>query len=138
MFRGWRPPLWYVQRDISILIRSFPSGRVVITRPRQVTQSDFGEPAEEYDPVFTGEALFVPAGGTVARYGLGQVEEDKPRMLIAGWHDVQQGDMLTVSQLLPGGRGWTPPRRYQVLYAPVFWHGFIDLTLENYEQGVTR
>ena len=136
MFRGWRPPLWFVQRDIAILIRSFPSGRITITRPRIITTSEFGEPEEVFESVFVGEGLFVPAGGTVARYGLGQVEEDQPHLLVAGHHDIQQGDMVTIQQLLPGGRGWTPPRRYQVLYPPPYWHGFRDLTLENFEQGV--
>ena len=136
MFRGLRPPAWFVQRDIHILVRSFPSEWVQILRGTQTSQTDYMEPVETMTLVYTGEGLFVPAGGTVERYGLGQVEEDKPKILIHGHVDIQQGDYCSRSRLLPGGRGWTDPRWYQVLYEPNYWHANVSITLTNFGQGM--
>lgn len=138
MMRGQRAPRFYVQRDIQALVRSFPNERLVVFRLGGAQTSgdtlDLGEVTYPEITVFNGEALFIPAGGTVSRYGLGEVEEDKPQVLIPGWHDIQQGDRVRRSQMLPGGR-FTQPRLYTVLYAPNVWYSFSHLTLENFGQG---
>jgi hypothetical protein len=122
MMRGQRPPRFYVQRDIQILVRSFPSERLQVFRLGEPRTSgatlDLGEVTYPEVTVFNGEALFIPAGGTVARYGLGEVEEDTPQVLIPGWHDIQQGDRVRRQQMLPGGR-FSEPRLYVVMYAPM-------------------
>lgn len=136
MFRGLRPPGWFVQRDIQILTRSFPSEHMVIFRraldASEVT--DLGEPIYPETTVFDGEALFIEAGGSVARFGLGEVEEDKPQMLIPGWHDVQPGDRVRRYMLLPTGEE-AVRRLYTVSYAPKPWFNFCHITLENFGQG---
>jgi len=133
MFRGLRAPRWFVQRDIHALVRSFPSERLTIVRPTTVVS---GMETTTVDTVvFVGEALFIPQGGEVKRFGLGQVEEDRPYILVPGNHDIRQGDMVTRSQMLPGGVGWEPPRRYQILYPPNHWQAFTVCTLNNFEQG---
>lgn len=138
MFRPQRPPRWFVQRDIQILCRSFPSERMVVFRlgEPQTSQEalDLGEPTYPEETVFDGEALFIPAGGTVARYGLGEVEEDKPQVLIPGWQEINQGDRVRVIPMNPDGSEGTI-RLYVVLYAPNPWQGFTHVTLENFGQG---
>lgn len=140
MFRGQRAPRFYVQRDIQILVRSFPSERLVVFRLGEPTVAEvgtdinMGEPTYAEIPVFNGEALFIPAGGSWARYGLGEVEEEQPQILIPGWHDIRQGDRVRRRQMLPGGR-FMEPRLYVVKYQPDPWHSFTHITLENYGQG---
>lgn len=138
MFRPKRPPRWFVQRDIQILVRSFPSERLVVFRLGEPTTSgdtlDLGEPSYQEYTVFDGEALFIPAGGTVARFGLGEVEEDKPQVLISGWHDIQQGDRVRRIPMNPDGSEGAI-RLYTVQYAPNPWLGFTHITLENFGQG---
>lgn len=136
MFRGQRAPRWFVQRDIQILIRSFPSEHMVIYRRGEtaVSRTELGEPVYGEDVIFDGEALFIEAGGTVARYGLGEVEEDKPQMLIAGWHDVQQGDRVRRYRRLSDGNE-AVARLYVVLFAPAPWQNYCHIVLENYGQG---
>jgi len=138
VFRPKRAPRWYVQRDIQILVRSFPSERLVVHRLAEESVAggtiDLGEVTYLEDPVFDGEALFIPRGGVVARYGLGEVEEDKPQVLIPGWHDIQQGDRVRRIPMLPDGSEGTT-RLYTVHEAPDPWHGFTHVILENYGQG---
>lgn len=138
MFRGQRPPRFYVQRDIQILVRSFPSERLVIFRlgPGETSGAslDLGELRFPEIVVFNGEALFIPASGTVQRFGLGEVEEENPRILLPGWHDIQQGDRVRRAQMLPGGR-FGESRLYTVLYQPNPWYSFTHITLQNFGQG---
>lgn len=136
MFRGLRPPRWFVQRDIQILVRSFPSEHMVIFRQAADASSvnDLGEPVYPETVVFDGEALFIEAGGSVARFGLGEVEEDKPQMLVPGWYDIQQGDRVRRYTLLPDGEE-TVARIYLVSYAPKPWQNFCHIVLENFGQG---
>jgi hypothetical protein len=137
MFRGLRPPAWFVQRDIQILTRSFPNEHMVIFRRSQTASevTDLGEPFYPEVTVFDGEALFIEAGGSVARFGLGEVEEDKPQILIPGWYDVRQGDRVRRYTLLPDGNE-DEARLYTITYAPKPWRSFCHCTLENFGQGV--
>lgn len=135
MFRAANIPKYYVQRDIQILVRSFPSERLRIYRHGEVIGADdLGQLTYQEIEAFNGEALFIPESGEVARYGLGQVEEEKPRFLVPGWHTIYQGDLVTRQERLPGGR-FGNPRSYQVEYPPNHWHAYIVITLENYGQG---
>lgn len=122
-FRIVKPRRFFVQRDVQMLVRAFPSESVTITRARR-TYSSGGQQRLVYDPIFMGEALVVPATGDVQDFGLGQVENKHPKILIAGTRDIQQGDFV----LLAG-------RRYQVMFEPNAWHGFTLLNLAQWEQG---
>ncbi len=135
MFRAANIPRWYVQQSIQALIRTFPSERLRIFRHGAITGVDgLGQQTYAETVVFEGEALYIPETGDVARYGLGQVEEDKPRMLVSGWHPIMQGDFVTRQERLPGG-AFGDPRPYQIEYPPNHWHAFTVITLANYGQG---
>lgn len=135
MFRGQRPPRWFIQRDIHMLVRSFPSERVRIFRYGDIVSTDpLGQPVYAEVEVFNGEALYIPETGEVARYGLGQVEEDQPRLLVPGWHPIKQGDFVTRQERLPGG-GFGDARPYQVEYPPDHWHAYSVIVLANFGQG---
>ena len=123
--RAIRPRRFYVQRDIQMLVRTFPSERVVITRGGEPIYGEYGEIIDwTAIPVFDGEALVIPADGSVADYGLGQVENKNPQILVPGTRDIQQGDFVVLAD-----------RRYQVEFEPNHWHGFVVVRLEQYQQG---
>jgi hypothetical protein len=128
-------PRWRAQADIDALVRSFPSERIRVFRPVTASYTRFLQREATEQPVFDGKALFVQAGGDVRRFGLGQVEEENPKILLAGWQDIDQGDMVRHLQLLPGGRGYRPARLYRVRYAPDPWHAWMLVQLEQYQQG---
>lgn len=124
--RAVRIPQHRVQRDVQMLVRSFPSERITVwrnsTRPTSV--DDYGQPNFSRSIVFEGEALFSDASGNVTRYGLGQVEEEKPMVLFPGEHDIRPGDFFERAGKL-----------YQIDYAPDHWPGFTPATVRLYQQG---
>jgi hypothetical protein len=118
--------LHQVQRDIQMLVRTFPSQRLRIFRrsDRPTAVDDYGQPSYTETTVYWGEVLFSDASGTVTRYGLGQVEEEKPILLIPGKRDVRPGDFFRRDDVL-----------YQIQHAPAYWPGFTSGTVVKYEQG---
>ena len=127
--RAPRIPLHQVQRDVQMLVRTFPSQRIRIYRlsDRPTSVDDYGQPTYEEVTVYIGEALFSDASGNVTRYGLGQVEEEKPMLLVPGKRDIRPGDFFR-----RGGK------RYQLQHAPDHWPGFTAATVVLYEQGTTE
>ena len=122
---GVRLPKHLIHQDIQTLVRAFPGEYVTFTRKAIGGVTPRGQVQKVDDVVlYQGEALFIPAGGDVTRYGLGQVEEDKPQMLLVGTYDIRQGDFCL-------RRG----RLYAVQYPPNAWHAFMHITLSNYAQG---
>lgn len=125
MPRAVKPSRARVQQDVQLLIRTFPSVYVQITRASRTYGGRFGAQTVGSDPVvYQGEALVIPAGASVNLYGLGQVESKNHQVLIAGHRDVQQGDLLT----------WEG-KRYQVSQAPDPWRAFTLVTLQLFEQA---
>lgn len=126
--RAPRLPLHRVQRDIQMLVRTFPSERIKIWRhsARPDAVDDYGQPTYDEETVYIGEALFSDASGSVSRYGLGQVEEEKPMILIPGKRDIQPGDFFRRAGKL-----------YQIQYAPDHWPGFTVGTVVRFEQGTS-
>ena len=126
--RAIRLPQQRIQRDIQMLVRSFPSEHIVVQRnsERPTSVDLYGQPAYSQTVIFSGEALFSDAGGNVTRYGLGQVEEEKPMVLFPGEHDIRPGDFFRRGDKL-----------YQIDYAPDHWPGFTSATIHLYQQGTT-
>lgn len=122
-FRAMRPRRFFVQRDIQMLVRTFPSETVTVQRGTR-TYSAGGQQRWTYATIFFGEALVVPATGDVQDFGLGQVENKAPKILIPGTRDIRQGDFV----ILAG-------RTYQITFEPNWWHGFLLLTLAQWQQG---
>ena len=135
-FRPQRPEGWYVQRDIWALVQSFPSERIRIYRrsARPTSVTSLGQPVYGELTVYSGKALVVPAGGTVERYGLGQVEEDQPQLLIPGDRDIRQGDFLVHQGLTPAGT-FRPGRTYIVSFPMNHWRNFSVVVCRIYQQG---
>ncbi len=122
--RAIKPRRWGVQRDIQMLIRTFPNETIVVTRGTR-TYDDLGSVMGwDYAIVYRGEALVIPATGTVADYGLGQVENVQPQLLVPGQRDIQQGDFVDLKG-----------RTFQVEFPPNPWHAFTQIKLKQYEQG---
>lgn len=121
-------PLHRVQRDIQMLVRTFPSERLRVWRysDRPVSVDEYGQPTYSEVTVYYGECLWSDASGDVTRYGLGQVEEEKPVLLIPGKRDVRPGDFFRRKGLL-----------YQLQHAPDYWPGFTSATVVKYEQGTS-
>lgn len=111
-----------VQQIMQALIRSF-EGRVVVIERSRKTYNRLGQQVMGWGVVYRGEALVVPATGDVATYGLGQVENKTPVLLVAGKRDIKQGDFLTVES-----------RRYQVEFDPTWFESFMVLKLKQWEQ----
>jgi len=111
-----------------MLVRSFPSERIRIWRQsaRPTSVDEYGQPSYGETTVYVGEALFSAANGSVTRYGLGQVEEEKPLILVPGKRDIQPGDFFRRRGLL-----------YQIQWAPNHWPGFTAGTVVKYEQGTS-
>lgn len=123
--RAVKPRRWAVQRDIQMLIRTFPSEAIVIFRGvREYGPLNQIVRWNETNIIFRGEALVIPATGTVADYGLGQVENMQPQILISGHRDIQQGDFVKLQG-----------RKYQVEFAPNPWHAFTLVKLAQFQQG---
>ena len=123
--RARRTPRWFVQRDIQMLVRTFPSETIVIRRGRRIFPGGgLGQQKWVYDIVYMGEALVIPAGGEVADYGLGQVENKNPLLLISGNRDIAQGDFVTLQG-----------RSYQVEFEPDHWNAFLQVKLAQHQQG---
>jgi len=108
-----------------MLIRTFPSETISVFRGVR-TYGSLGQIVlwNEANVVFRGEALVIPADGSVADYGLGQVENLNPQLLIPGTRDIQQGDFVRYQN-----------RKYQVEFAPNNWQGFLAIKLAQYQQG---
>ncbi len=135
MFRPQKPPRWYVQRDIQILVRSFPSEHIRITRRGAITSvSASGQPNYAITVVFEGEALVAPHDGTLERIGIGQIEQDNPVLLVPGFHKILQGDFLLRGEPEPDGSVDTA-RLYVVTFNANAWHAFSVVTMRNYRQG---
>ena len=118
--RAVKPRRWAVQRDIQGLIRTFPSQTVVIFRGTRI-YGDLGEVLGfDQTIVYRGEALLIPATGTVADYGLGQVENLMPQLLVSGTRDIEQGDFVELEG-----------RTYQVEFPPNAWHAFTQIKLKQ-------
>lgn len=127
--RAVRIPRQQIQRDIQMLVRSFPSERITVWRnsAQPVSVDQYGQPSYGRAVVFEGEALFSDASGNVTRYGLGQVEEEKPMVLFPGKHDIRPGDFFERQNKL-----------YQIDFAPDHWPGFTPATVHLYQQGPVR
>jgi len=135
MFRPQKPPRWYVQRDIAILVGSFPSEHIRITRRTGVSSvSATGQPVYGIAVIFEGKALVAPKDGTLERIGIGQIEQDNPVLLIPGFHDIRQGDFLLRGEPEPDGSE-APARLYIVTFNADAWHAFSVVTMRNYRQG---
>lgn len=115
-----RIPKATVRRDIQTLIRTFPAQAVTITRRTPGTWNTDGDETPGTMIVYQGEALVIPAGGTVQLLGLGQFEVKTPRLLISGSWPVEQGDAV----VLDG-------RRYEVEFEPDHWQAFLLVTLQQ-------
>ncbi len=113
---------WQVQKQVQALIRSYGSTTAVIERARR-TFSELKQQRMVMDTVYRGEALFVPASGDVAIFGLGQVENKQPVLIVAGKRDIQQGDFVTHEK-----------RRYQVEFEPTYFEAYTLLKLKQWEQ----
>jgi len=122
--RAIKPRRWGVQRDIQMLIRTFPSEAIVVFRGKR-TYGGLGQTTgwNETHIVYRGEALVIPATGTVASYGLGQVENLQPQLLVSGDRDIQQGDFVRLKG-----------RKYQVEFQPNAWRAFLQIKLTQYQQ----
>ena len=127
--RAVRVPLHRVQRDVHLLARSFPSEVISFYRQsvRPIEIDEYGQPKYDYALVYVGEVLWSETGATVTRYGLGQVEEIKPFVLIPGKRDVRPGDFFRRAGVL-----------YQVETAPDYWPGFTGATCNRFEQGTSE
>lgn len=124
-YRAKKPFRWFVQRDIQVLIRTFPSEWVSIYRGRRLSGNvgqNLGWGVGTL--IYQGEALVIPADGSVADYGLGQVENKNPQILVSGTRAFEQGDFVELAG-----------RKYQVEFEPNWWHGFSLLRLEQFQQG---
>ncbi len=123
--RAVKPRRWAVQRDIQMLLRTFPSETITVFRGVR-TYGGLGQITgwNETNIVYRGEALVIPATGTVADYGLGQVENLQPQLLISGNRDIQQGDFVRLKGL-----------KYQVEFQPNAWRAFLQVKLAQYQQG---
>lgn len=122
-----RLPLPRVQHEIQALVRTFPSETISIFRNGPIVAvDDHGQPQYEPELVYRGEVLFSPAQGSVTRYGLGQVEETKPYLLVAGHRDFKEGDFFYRKGLL-----------YQMTHTPDYWPGFTGASCTIYEQGTS-
>jgi hypothetical protein len=123
--RAIKPRRWFVQRDIQMLIRTFPSESIAVFRGVR-TFGSLGQTVRwnETNIVYRGEALVIPATGAVADYGLGQVENKNPQLLISGNRDIEQGDFVRYQN-----------RKYQVEFEPNHWHAFLQITLAQFQQG---
>lgn len=119
--RAVKPRPSFVRREIQVLIRTFPSVFVTITR--NIKTYLYGQQRMVPVTVFSGEVLVIPASGTVERYGLGQVENTQPQILVAGKRDIQQGDFVVMAGVV-----------YQVEFAPAYFDGFMTLRLAQYQQ----
>lgn len=115
-----RVPPAFVRREIQTLLRTFPNCTVVITRAVDpVVWNDVGDAVPSTQIVYNGEALVIPAGGTVSAPGLGQIELKHPRLLISGAWPIEQGDEVALDG-----------RQYTVEHQPDPWHAFVLVTLQ--------
>lgn len=122
--RAIKPRRWAVQRDIQMLVRTFPAVTIVIFRGQRIYDNGEVVGWDESHIVYRGEALKIPATGTVADYGLGQVENLAPQLLISGDRDIQQADFVRLDG-----------RLYQVEFPPNPWRAYTQVKLKQYEQG---
>lgn len=121
-----RIPKSFIRRDIQTLIRTFPSETITITRATPGTWNDLGDHTPGAAIIYLGEALVIPAGGTVNVLGLGQVEDKNPRLLISGSWPIEQGDEVILAH-----------RRYTVAFEPDHWQSFLHITLQPTDATVT-
>lgn len=121
-----RPNGAIIQREIQYLTRAFPPRAVTIYR-EILTLSTLGQRRVSHPNrtvIFTGEALYIPAGGVVQLFGGGQVERTSPTLIVVGNRDIRQGDFVVID-----GRTYLveDPRNPQGAY--------VECGLQQYRQG---
>lgn len=105
------------------LLKTHRKTWIVIKRSREKF-NDIGEPTVVFDTVYEGDSLVRPGSGTVQSYGLGTVENLSLIILLAGVHNIRQGDVVTVND----------GREYEIQYPPTWLDAFQVLTLQQRSQ----
>lgn len=122
-FRASKVKTHLAQKQVQALIRSFDPITVQIERAVR-TFAPLKQQVMHFDIVYRGEALEIPATGAVTTFGMGQVENKQPRLMIAGKRDIRQGDFVTLHD-----------RRYQVEFEPGWFNqSYTLITLNQWEQ----
>lgn len=123
--RPRRPSRAQIQREMQLLVRTFPTEYVEVYR---VTPGVIGSLGQRTPPVETfvykGEGLVQPAGGSLTLEGLGQIEFDQPYAIIPSTRDIQQGDFMRYKG-----------RVLQVEHQPDYWKSFMILRFAQNQQG---
>lgn len=124
-----------LQKLTEELIATFPSEMKEVQRAVRSYSKQGENSTFTYTVVFSGEILVIPPGGSVQRFGLGQVENYDLGLLLTGQADVNQGDFLI----------WNDPgvslsvlrrqRLYQITGNPTWMGGTMFLQLKQYQQA---
>jgi hypothetical protein len=122
-----RLPVHLGQQQVLQQARTFYAERIRVWRAGAIISTDpLGEPQYSEVVLFDGEAKFIPASGEVKRFGLGQVEEVNPKLLIPGRWPIAQGDFFRYKGVL-----------YQVTFQPYYFTGYTLCNVKRYEQGTS-
>lgn len=89
-----KPPRSFIAQRIQMLVRSFPSETVTITRPVKGLTAGKTSTIIDENIIYQGEALWIPSGGTVEVLGLGKFVTAEPRLMLTGTRDIRQGDRM--------------------------------------------
>jgi hypothetical protein len=123
--RPRRPSRAQVQREIQLLVRTFPVEHVEVYRVTPGTTGPLGQKTPPVEVlVYKGEALVQPAGGSLIVENLGQIEFDQPYMVVPSHRAIMQGDRMRYKG-----------RILQVEHPPDYWKAFLVVRFAQNQQG---